>query len=87
MNEASMLTVNDIAQKLGLKRGYVYQNYQRLGIPYYQIGNLLRFDPAEIDEWLKKRRNDGDRQPRSYQCRTPNPSLGSAKSFPSRATS
>lgn len=54
MGNQALLSADALSQRLGVKRGYVFQNYKRLGIPYYKIGNLLRFDPAEVDEWLKK---------------------------------
>ena len=48
------LSVDEIAEYLGITRGTVYKWVGRLGLPTHKIGRLLKFSKPEIDEWVKK---------------------------------
>ena len=47
-----LLTVEEVAQLLKVKRSYVYHLTSTDGIPYIKMGNHLRFHRSEIDAWL-----------------------------------
>lgn len=44
--------IGRLSQYLGIKKSTLYAMIERKEIPYYRIGKLARFRPAEIDEWL-----------------------------------
>ena len=48
--------IGRLSQYLGVKRSTLYTMIERKEIPHYRIGKLARFRPAEIDEWLTKKR-------------------------------
>ena len=52
MNEVSILTVKDIASILKMKESWVRQRVHKDEIPYYKIGNLVRFNYKDILSWL-----------------------------------
>ena len=54
--EKEILTVEDVCQKLGLKKGSVYNLTHRQQIPYYKRGQRIYFDRNEIDEWIRSDR-------------------------------
>ena len=47
------LSVDEVAEYLGIKRFTVYKWVQRLGLPVKKIGRLLRFRKSEIDKWIE----------------------------------
>lgn len=51
-----MLTVKELAKKLGLSERTIYSYRTRLGLPYYKFGRSIRFDEKEVEEWLAKRK-------------------------------
>lgn len=51
-----MLTVKELARKLGLSERTIYAYRTRLGLPYYKFGRSIRFDEKEVEEWLAQRR-------------------------------
>jgi excisionase family DNA binding protein len=49
-----LLTVNDVADYLGIGRGSVYR-YVNLGVLVpIRVGHRLRFRPQEIEAWLAR---------------------------------
>ena len=53
--EIMYLDKKGIAEKFGISVSSV-NNYMRQGMPYYRIGSkLVRFDPEEVEKWLKER--------------------------------
>ena len=48
--------IGRLSQYLGVKRSTLYTMIERKEIPHYRIGKLARFRPAEIDEWLTRKR-------------------------------
>lgn len=48
------LSVDEVAEYLGIKRFTVYKWVQRLGLPTRKIGRLLKFRKSEIDDWVEK---------------------------------
>ena len=51
--EQSLMSPSQVAELLNCKTSTVYAWANNRKIPCYKIGGLLRFDPAEINEWLK----------------------------------
>ncbi|HME44724.1 MAG TPA: helix-turn-helix domain-containing protein, partial [Syntrophorhabdales bacterium] len=53
----------------GVKRSTLYTMIERKEIPHYRIGKLARFKPAEIDEWLIKKRCQAETPVRTRKTR------------------
>lgn len=51
-----LLTVPEVAEFLGAARATVYAWCQQGKIPHVRVGDLIRFDPAELQTWLESRR-------------------------------
>lgn len=52
----SLLTVDELAQKLKVRKSWLYARTMQKGdgaIPRIKIGRHVRFDEAEVIEWLK----------------------------------
>jgi len=49
------MRIDQLAQKINVKPKTIYDWVHRRQIPYLKLGRLLRFDPIEIDKWIKKR--------------------------------
>ena len=53
--EIMFLKKKEVAERYGISVSSV-NNYMRQGMPYYRIGSkLVRFDPEEVEKWLKER--------------------------------
>jgi len=48
----SLLTVPELAKYLKVKESWIYQKVHVREIPFYKIGNKLRFKRSEIDKML-----------------------------------
>lgn len=51
--------VGDVAAYLNVSRSSVRRRVEASEIPYVRIGNLLRFDPDTIREWVKQQHSEG----------------------------
>lgn len=49
-----LLDVDDVAQLLKVKKRTIYEWVRTKKIPFKHVGDLLRFNRAEILEWLEK---------------------------------
>ncbi len=49
-----LMTVDELADYLGLKKQTIYNWLQQKKISGIKIGKVWRFDRKYIDEWLKK---------------------------------
>ena len=56
-----LLTIDQLAQRLGITVRHVRRLVAEKRLPYYKVGRLVRFDPAEITRWLGTRRVPGSR--------------------------
>jgi excisionase family DNA binding protein len=56
-----LLTIDQLAQRLGITVRHVRRLVAEKRVPYYKVGRLVRFDPAEITTWLGTRRAAGSR--------------------------
>jgi excisionase family DNA binding protein len=56
MNEVASdrwLSVDEIAEYLGIKRDTVYKWIERKKMPAHKVGSLWKFRRDEIDEWVR----------------------------------
>ncbi|MGO9021405.1 MAG: helix-turn-helix domain-containing protein [Syntrophobacteraceae bacterium] len=53
--EQALVDINSMAEILGIKPSWLYSETRKRGgtIPVLRVGKYLRFDPAEVIEWLK----------------------------------
>lgn len=52
-NEKLVLTVSEVAEKLGLSRGSVYQGCLRGEIPYLKVGKRIIIPRVQLERWLE----------------------------------
>ena len=50
--EDRWLSVEEIAEHLGVKRDTVYKWVRLKGMPHHKLGRLVKFRQAEIDKWV-----------------------------------
>ena len=53
-NEPSYLTVAQLAQRLQISESTIYGWVDRDYIPFLMAGDLVRFDPSAIHDWMLK---------------------------------
>ncbi len=53
MMEDRWLSVDEIAEYLGIKRDTVYKWIDRRNMPAQKVGRLWKFKKEEIDEWVR----------------------------------
>ncbi|MCC5808701.1 MAG: helix-turn-helix domain-containing protein [Opitutales bacterium] len=51
--EDRWLSVDEIAEYLGVQPDTVYKWVRRMGMPAHKVGRLLKFKAAEIDDWVR----------------------------------
>jgi excisionase family DNA binding protein len=56
--EERLLDIRELSNYLAIKRSTLYSKIGRGEIPFYKIGNLVRFRQSEIDEWLHRAKCD-----------------------------
>lgn len=49
-----LVSIAEVARLLGVDVRHVRRLVFEGRIPYYKWGHLLRFDPAEVREWLRQ---------------------------------
>ncbi|MBU1868788.1 helix-turn-helix domain-containing protein [Patescibacteria group bacterium] len=47
------LSIDEIADYLGLKKSTVYSWVHQRKVPYIKMGRLVKFDIQEINKWVK----------------------------------
>jgi excisionase family DNA binding protein len=62
--------IGRLSQYLGIKKSTLYAMIERKEIPFYRIGRLARFRPAEIDEWLLTKKQAQQEEPTGRTSRT-----------------
>ena len=64
MTEA-WVSVDQIAEQLGVTRDSIYRWIDRKGLPAHRVGRLWKFQASEVDEWVRaggateEQRSDG----------------------------
>ena len=56
---ADLIDIAAVAQRLGVQVRHVRRLVHERRIPYIKWGQLLRFDPADIDTWIDAARQSG----------------------------
>lgn len=51
-----MMTVQEVADVLRIPSSRVYDCWREWRLPMYRVGQQLRCDPAELQEWIKSHR-------------------------------
>ena len=53
-----LLTTEQAAKRLGVKRSTleVWRTSKRYGLPYVKVGRLVKYQRADLDEFLARRR-------------------------------
>jgi excisionase family DNA binding protein len=54
--EKRFLSIQELSEYLGVRKGTVYVWVCQRRIPYLKIGKLVKFDMREIENWLKNKR-------------------------------
>lgn len=54
LDNASLMSVTDLAEYLGVTPAWVYNNHRHLNIPGRKIGGHLRFRRADVDRWIER---------------------------------
>lgn len=57
------LSVDEIAEHLGIKRDTVYKWVANKNMPAHKVGRLLKFQIKEVDDWVRK----GEAAPRDNE--------------------
>jgi excisionase family DNA binding protein len=58
-----LMNINEVANRLGVTVRHVRRLVIERRIPYLKWGHLLRFDPADLDDWLEKARVHAQTRP------------------------
>lgn len=58
----AMMTVEEVASKLNISKKTVYEWSKKGNLPSYLLGQGLRFDRQEIEDWIQnnKRTKEND---------------------------
>ena len=51
-----LLDIAEAAERLHVKERFIRRLVAEKRMPYYKVGSFVRFDPADIDEWLVRQR-------------------------------
>jgi len=51
-----LLTIDQLVDRLGTSTRHIRRLIAERRIPYLKVGKLVRFDPDEINEWLRANR-------------------------------
>jgi predicted DNA-binding transcriptional regulator AlpA len=53
-NTERYVNLEEAAQFLSTKTGWIYSNHKVLGIPVHYLGRKLRFKISELDKWMNE---------------------------------
>ncbi len=59
MAKEKLLSAKQVAEILGLEVSTIYDWVYRRKIGYIKIGSLLKFDPATVENYIKKHTTHG----------------------------
>lgn len=63
MNNTELLTIDEMAARLKVKKSWLYVRCMQKGegtIPRAKIGKYLRFNPDDVMEWIGKQYGEGN---------------------------
>jgi len=55
----NLIRPDQLAEALGVAQGTIYSWCRQKKIPFLQLEKCIRFDPDEIEAWLKARQRKG----------------------------
>lgn len=58
MTTEPWVTVEEVAQHLGVAKDTVYRWRERNGLPAHRVGRLWKFQISEVDDWVRAGRSD-----------------------------
>lgn len=53
MTTEPWVTVEDVAQHLGVAKDTIYRWREHKGLPAHRVGRLWKFQISEVDEWVR----------------------------------
>lgn len=53
MNTEPWLSVEQIAEHLGVTRDSIYRWIEHKGLPAHRLGRLWKFQTCEVDDWVR----------------------------------
>lgn len=59
--EERWVDVEEVAKHLGVRRESVYRWVDKKGFPAHRAGRLLRFKLSEVDEWVRRGGQQGEK--------------------------
>lgn len=54
----SLMTVNEVADRLGVAKRAVYGLVDLRQIPFTRVGRRLRFEPVDVEDYISSRRTE-----------------------------
>lgn len=67
MNAERWVSVDQIAEHLGVTRDSVYRWIDRKGLPAHRVGRLWKFQVSEVDDWVRSGGADEQGAPDAQQ--------------------
>jgi excisionase family DNA binding protein len=52
--DQGLISIKEMAEKLNVPVSWLYSRTRTNDIPHYKVGKYVRFDQAEVWEWLKQ---------------------------------
>ena len=62
MTAEPWVSVDQIAEHLGVTRDSIYRWISRRGLPAHRVGRLWKFQVSEVDEWVRAGRADEEQR-------------------------
>ena len=53
-NKPALLDIGPVATYLGVSPHTLYKMVSQRRIPYIKVGSRVKFDPANLDDWIKQ---------------------------------
>lgn len=54
--EKGLMSAGEVASFLNMSRVWVYKSVEKGLLPFYRVGDAIRFDPEEIRGYLEQRK-------------------------------
>ena len=54
MVQKRLISINELADMIGMKPNTIYHWVSQRRVPFVKIGSRTRFDILEIDKWIKE---------------------------------
>jgi len=69
-NSNNLMTIQEVANYLKLKKKNIYSKVEKKEIPFYRIGKLIRFKKDDVDHWLESCRSNKEVEERKHKTKT-----------------